>query len=882
MGLQRIDFSVVARVALAQIEHLLSCWLPGGRTELGEYKVTNPTRSDKSVGSFSVCVSGQRAGCWADFATDDAGKDLISLYAYLNSCRNQAEAARAVAAQCGLAERDFVTMEQGGQALSSSHSPASGRGGQSGGRSEGRTSSTASAAADGSPSAPVGNAVAGATAKKRGNWVAVTPVPEFARDKFPRAHFHRGEPQMRWAYRNAAGELLGFTCRFETSDGGKEVLPLVFARHADTGEQKWTWVQWPEPRPLYLNGVPDASRVAVVVEGEKCADIGAKALVSGGVDGYDVYSWSGGCKAVDKADWAQLSGYAKVVLWPDRDNQKFKDRDEFLPDFAEDGRAQPGTNAMAKIAEKLRAMGVPDVAMVNVPAVGEVKDGWDVADFIDELRVEAGLSQEVVAQAVVQFLGSTHTDWVVPNKGVSVSELTTRAQQGRGVRRVVPVPRETKFSGNETEYERLQDLFRRTDKGAIKQVRENVFYALDTLSEWRGVIAFDEFANRTVKTRTTPFGAPVGEWTNRDDLELGLWLSEQVDFVGANDQAIMQGVALAAHKNRIHPPRDYLNSLKWDGTKRLEFWLKKVFEAVELNGHKVLFKPEDDDGSGEGDGNEYLKRVGEKFMIGAVARIFEPGCKFDNMLVLEGKQGRGKSTAIRILFGDWFSDTQLELQNKDAYAQLDGIWGYEIGEMDAFSRAEATRVKAFVTSQVDRYRAAFERRPESHARSTVFIGTTNQDEYLKDPTGARRFWPVRVSEDVNFDALRAERDQLWAEAVARYRAGEKWHVTPQEQEDYFAAEQKAREVPDPWFDAIEDWLQTEPASAHQYAAGYRIIDVLKGAVGFHVERAAPTRQESQRVASILRQLGYERYRESTGKRGYRYKLVSEKEAQAKA
>lgn len=878
MGLQHIDFAVVARVALAQIEHLLARWLPGGRTESGEYKVTNPTRSDKSVGSFSVCVSGQRAGCWADFATDDAGKDLISLYAYLNGCRNQAEAARAVAAQCGLAERDFVTMEQGGQALSSSHSPASGRGGRSEARSEG----AALAGSGGAHSAST-KADAGAPAKKRGNWVAVTPVPEFARDKFPRAHFHRGEPQTRWAYRNASGELLGFTCRFETSDGGKEVLPLVFARHADTGEQKWTWVQWPEPRPLFLTGSPDASRVAVVVEGEKCAEAASQALSAGGVDGFDVYSWSGGCKAVDKADWAQLAGYAKVVLWADRDNQKFKDSDEFLPDFAEDGRAQPGTKAMAMIAEKLRALGVPDVSMVNLPAVSEVKDGWDVADFVDELRVEAGLSPEVVAQAVVQFLGSTHTDWVVSKKGVSASELSTPNQSPRGVRRPQSVSRETKFTGDLAEYERLQYLFRRTDKGAIKQVRENVFYALDTLSEWRGVIAFDEFANRTVKTRVTPFGAPVGEWTNSDDLELGLWLSEQVDFVGANDQAIMQGVALAAHKNRIHPPRDYLNSLKWDGTGRLEFWLKKVFEAVELNGHKVLSKPADDDGSGEADGNEYLKRVGEKFMIGAVARIFEPGCKFDNMLVLEGKQGRGKSTAIRILFGDWFSDTQLELQNKDAYAQLDGIWGYEIGEMDAFSRAEATRVKAFVTSQVDRYRAAFERRPESHARSTVFIGTTNQDEYLKDPTGARRFWPVRVSEDVNFDALRAERDQLWAEAVARYRAGEKWHVTPQEQEDYFAAEQKAREVPDPWFDAIEDWLQTEQASAYQYEAyGYRIIDVLKGAVGFHVERAAPTRQESQRVASILRQLGYERYRESTGKRGYRYKLVSEQKAQASA
>ena len=857
MSLQKIDFQFVADAAVRQIHSLLARWLPGGQESSGEYKVTNPTRKDRSAGSFSVRVTGAKAGSWGDFATDDAGKDLISLYAYVYGSRNQAEAARAVAAECGLREADFITTENGARYGASASAQASSN----------------------------GNDV-GAPAKKRGNWVAVTPVPEFAQATFPKAHFHRGEPQMRWAYRNAAGELLGFTCRFVTSDGGKEVLPLVFARNPETGEQKWTWIQWPEPRPLFLTGSPDVSRVAVVVEGEKCAEVASQALPAGGVDGFDVYSWSGGCKAVDKADWAQLAGYAKVVLWPDRDNQKFKDSDEFLPDFAADGRAQPGTNAMAKIAEKLRALGVPDVAMVNIPAVGEVKDGWDVADFIDELRVDAGLSVEVVAQALVQFLGSTHTNWIVPKKAVSASELSTPSQSPYGARRPQSVSRGTKFTGDLAEYERLQDLFRRTDKGAIKQVRENVFYALDVLSEWRGVIAFDEFANRTVKTRTTPFGAPAGEWTNRDDLELGLWLSEHVDFVGAVDTAIIQGVMLAAHKNRIHPPRDYLESLKWDGKERLEMWLSKVFGAVELNGYRVVPKPEDDDGRGPGGGNEYLALVGTKFMVGAVARIFEPGCKFDNMLVLEGKQGRGKSTAIRILFGDWFSDTQLDLQNKDAYAQLDGIWGYEIGEMDAFSRAEATRVKAFVTSQVDRYRAAFERRPESHSRSTVFIGTTNQDEYLKDPTGARRFWPVRVSNDVDFDILREERDQYWAEAVARYKRGEKWHVTPQEQEDYFAAEQKAREVPDPWFDAIEDWLQSDQATSPNYKTyGYRIIDVLKGAVGFHVERAAPTRQESQRVASILRQLGYERYRETTGKRGYRYKLAvpqAEKKADASA
>ena len=877
MSLQKIDFQFVADAAVRQIHSLLARWLPGGQESSGEYKVTNPTRKDRSAGSFSVRVTGAKAGSWGDFATDDAGKDLISLYAYLYGSRNQAEAARAVAADCGLREADFITTENGA------------RYGASSARAPSASAQTAAAQASGQG----GN---GST-KKRGNWVAVTPVPEFARGTFPKAHFHRGEPQMRWAYRNAAGELLGFTCRFVTSDGGKEVLPLVFARNPETGEQKWTWIQWPEPRPLYVPIAPLADDVhtVVVVEGEKCADRLGSVLAN--QSGWSVLSWSGGCKAVDKADWAQLRGVQRVILWPDRDNQKNKDGAAYLPDFAADGRGQPGTVAMAKIADKLQALGIADVRMVRIPPVGSVKDGWDVVDFFEDLAAaypdesigSSGDVQhwfDVEREQVLNVLADAHTEWVTPKKQNSGSELSKQSQTPRGSQRNGAIPRETKFRGDLTEYAQLQDLFRRTDKGAIKQVRENVFYALDVLSEWRGVIAFDEFANRTVKTRTTPFGAPAGEWTNRDDLELGLWLSEHVDFVGAVDTAIIQGVMLAAHKNRIHPPRDYLESLKWDGKERLEMWLSKVFGAVELNGYKVVPKPEDDDGRGPGDGNEYLALVGTKFMVGAVARIFEPGCKFDNMLVLEGKQGRGKSTAIRILFGDWFSDTQLDLQNKDAYAQLDGIWGYEIGEMDAFSRAEATRVKAFVTSQVDRYRAAFERRPESHSRSTVFIGTTNQDEYLKDPTGARRFWPVRVSNDVDFDILREERDQYWAEAVARYKRGEKWHVTPQEQDEYFTAEQKAREVPDPWFDAIEDWLQSDQATSPNYKTyGYRIIDVLKGAVGFHVERAAPTRQESQRVASILRQLGYERYRETTGKRGYRYKLAvpqAEKKADASA
>lgn len=805
----KIDFKLIARAALSQIDGLLHAWLPSGRVEAGEYKAQNPTRADKHIGSFSVNL---RTGVWSDFATGDSGADLIGLYAYLFSARNQADAAKAVASACGVPERDYLSDDGSSAHRSASAAPAQ----------------VVSHAASDKP-------------KSRGNWIAVTPVPEFSVGKEPKSHFQRGVPDVKYPYRDVDGRLLGFTCRFTTSDGGKEVLPLTFARHVDTGEQKWCWVQWQEPRPLYFPMVGaglgvDVNRTLVVVEGEKCADALKQVCVDFDLP-FDVVSWSGGGKAVHKADWSAVVGYRSVVLWPDRDNQKFKGSDAYLPDFSADGKTQPGTKAMAQIADVLVGLGVPDVCMVTLSAVGTVPDGWDCADLIARCAVDGS----DVKQAVLDVLGNTHQQWRVE----PVSALSkTESKVSRGA-----------ISSEGQAFKDLQDRFIRTDRGGVRQVRENVFYVLSMLPDWHGLIAFDEFANRIVKTRETPWGSPAGEWVNRDDLELGLWMSENVGFAGANAQIIIDGVALAANKNRIHPPRDYLNSLKWDGETRLDYWLAGAFSARELS---------------RSDG-AYLKVVGEKFMIGAVARIFEPGCKFDSMMVLEGSQGRGKSTAIKILFGDWFSDTQLDLQNKDAYAQLDGIWGYEIGEMDAFSRAEATRVKGFVTSQVDRYRAAFERRPESHFRSTVFIGTTNQEEYLKDPTGARRFWPVAVSDFVEFDWLRANRDQLWAEAVARYKKGEAWHITPAQQEELFTPEQRAREVTDLWFDSVAKWCDK---NEHLHRDGFKLVDVFVGALEYPLDRAAANRGESQRMGSILRQLGYERKRVSCAvkgeKRGYVY------------
>lgn len=281
-------------------------------------------------------------------------------------------------------------------------------------------------------------------------------------------------------------------------------------------------------------------------------------------------------------------------------------------------------------------------------------------------------------------------------------------------------------------------------------------------------------------------GRPI-EDTDFVDIQI---MVEQAGFQPSKND-IPAAINRLAKDNAFHPIRDYLNSLKWDGVNRLNRFLPILFGTPDT---------------------PYEHAIGSKWMIGAVARVYEPGCKMDNMLVLEGKQDLGKSTALRALFGAaYFTEMVDELKDHKRFVeQIGGKWVVEFAELSAIRRADVERVKAIITMQVDKVRLAYGKQTVELPRQCVLAASVNPKTdtgYLTDPTGNRRFWPVKCTV-IDMPKIVRKRDQLWAEAVERYRLGEQWWLD-NETARLAAAEQADRVSADPWEDhLIEKLVET--------------------------------------------------------------------------
>lgn len=328
----------------------------------------------------------------------------------------------------------------------------------------------------------------------------------------------------------------------------------------------------------------------------------------------------------------------------------------------------------------------------------------------------------------------------------------------------------------------------RDGKGKVIDCAPNIYRILSSEAVWAGVIAFDEFANRIVKRRPAPWGGAAGEWTETDDGRVQVWFAEALRFVTRSMDAIRSAVHLVADDAKFHPVKAFLGALKWDGVPRVDHWMADCLGVVD---------------------SEYARRVSRYSLLNMIARVFEPGCIMRAVPVLEGPQERGKSTALAILGGEWFSDTPFRVGEKDACQQIQGVWVYEIGEMQQFNRAEAAAVKQFVSSRVDNYRPPYARRNVHVPRQTTFFGSINEPQYLRDWTGGTRFWPVKTCEAGEIEIAKLEdlREQLLAEALVLFRKGERRHPTREESESLFAPEQEQRMQEAPWEGHILDELE---------------------------------------------------------------------------
>jgi predicted P-loop ATPase len=288
-----------------------------------------------------------------------------------------------------------------------------------------------------------------------------------------------------------------------------------------------------------------------------------------------------------------------------------------------------------------------------------------------------------------------------------------------------------------------------------------------------------------------------------------------------------------AQDNRYHPIRDYLDGLKWDGKPRLDIWLSRIFGAPDT---------------------EYERLIGPKWLIGAVARAYQPGCKMDNMLVLEGPQEIGKSSALRNLFGpDYFTEMSAELRdNKRFVEQILGKWVIEFAELATLRGANLEHAKAIITTQTDRVMRNYAKRATDHPRQCVLAATVNPQEdagYLRDATGNRRFWPVACTK-VEMEALIRHRDQFWAEAVHRYRAGERWWLEGAERA-LASGEQEQRVAVDPWEDIL-----TTSGKLFDHCA-YTATQVLQEIIGMPKDRI--TKTDKARMGATLKRLGWKQF-----------------------
>jgi putative DNA primase/helicase len=832
-----INFAALAKALADRADDLVEQWLPGGKFDGVEYVVHSVWRSEKTA-SLKVRVRGNSAevGRWADFGGDKRGNDLVSLYAEIHAL-SPGKAAAQLARDYHLEREANIVSRASGPPV-----PA--------------------------PPTPTPAPAVKTSARARGEgeqWSVIAPVPPLATEP-TFWHFARKERPQHIARYERDGELFGFVVRWLTSDGGKETLPYTWCRSDRDGSCKWHWKVWDEPRPLYLpNRQAPGARTVVLVEGERKADMLQELLDAGAAGVYVVVGWQGGSKAWKKADWSWLARCG-VLLWPDCDGKREKlTREEEISCCGDElaiatARAskpllpvekQVGMAAMLGIGAMLRDVHECSVQLLPIPQPGDAPDGWDCADAIATDGWDFARVMEFFASAfVLPVVDARPRD--KPKKSSTSADRDGSASAG----------------GMGDEFENHLAFMAEQLDCEVHELAVNrklLIAALRKAPDLVPCLGFNELVCAPSTRTPWPWRSEAGPLKDSDDLRFGDFLSTRYKLKPASRAALAESIDTVADERRFHPIRDWLEGLEWDGKPRLDKWLMFTLDiAIDTLSQRR---------------RAYFEMIGRFWLVGMVARVMDPGCKFDYSLVLEGRTGRRKSTFFKTLAGkQYFSDTHFDIgTGKDGFEQLEGLWVYELSELTALRKADSEQVKQFFSSEVDRFRGAYGRFVQPHPRQCVIGCSTNKRVYLYDLTGNRRFWPIWVETPIKIEWLAKWRGQLFAEALAKYRAGEPYSPTLDEEEKYFVPEQNLRLVETAVQSRLYELLTREGASKGdaRTTAGlsqltaFVTLDQLVNALGS--DAAKSTSILEGQIRGWLESMGWEYGREGGGQRRRGYK-----------
>ena len=618
-----------------------------------------------------------------------------------------------------------------------------------------------------------------------------------------------------WFYSDENNDLLFIIARFDT-DGKKSFVPYCW------DGTKWVNRHWPAPRPLY--GIellkPESAKPVLIVEGEKACTAARKLLGAY----YICMTWACGAQAWNKADFTPIHG-RKVLLWPDND--------------------EAGIKAMDHVGDMLLEH-CPEVKVLDVSSNKLWPDGADAADYTGTTGDLIGWAKNIVkeknrrAVEVLPRVGmneapensrtnvsSQPDSQIVPTSVTNVTNniLVLNSEEGISL-----------FDGPPPEG--VRELLRSygltfAQGGSPHGNMGNIYKILTNDRFFRGCFYFEEFENAIYYKIGD---APFRQWEEIGAKKLLQLMQSEFRLHSSSKDGIYDAVEMIANQNVRNGPKEYLNSLIWDGKSRIKTFLHDYLKAEK---------------------SEYTAKVGRNFFVSSVARIMSPGCPVHSMMTLvSDRQGTGKSRTCSILGGQWYLDSGTKFDDKDFLQGLRGKWLIEISELSGLRKADDESIKKVITCASDNYRPSYGRLTANHPRQCVFVGTTNT-EFLRDHTGNRRHWPVTIGE-LDADGLMRDRDQLFAEAMNEFNQSvdSDWLVIP---EELIAPTQLEHMVIDPWYEDVAAYCNGSnlaifgpPQTPKRKVMVNEILDKL----GIDMDRRAT--RDTMRVIGILRQLGYKK------------------------